>query len=71
MTLREYYDALSSFDWDYAYSDDHSIFRQGEQRWRSLQGASETSKRHKALWDSFQKWRTGVINGKPKRPRNA
>ena len=36
MTLTEFYDQLEKFDWYYANSDDHSVWRRGETRWQEI-----------------------------------
>lgn len=69
MTPQEYYDMLARFDWDYARSDDHEVYCRGMERERYLRSLSQSDEALRRLWERFRKYRLGLTNEKPKRPR--
>lgn len=70
MNIQKYYDALKNHDWHYAMSDDHRVFKAGEEARADLRKLAELSPEHKKLYDD---WKAHVFSGRPwgteKKPR--
>jgi hypothetical protein len=55
MTLAEYYDKLAGFDWFFDFSDDHRVWKAGNQRKSTLlRMASEGGQEFKDLYAAFK-----------------
>jgi hypothetical protein len=61
MTLSEFYDALTSHDWYYMYSDDGRIYRRGSDCEKELRAISTESDQHRHL---FEAYRNHVFSGR-------
>jgi len=55
ITITDYYDLLSNFDWTYQYSDDHKVYMQRSKEHTELLGYRSLSDNHKRLYDDFIK----------------
>ncbi len=53
--LRIYWDQLKAHDWQYEYSDDHSVWTRGSEKDRKLRHTAGMSKQHEALWNGFHR----------------
>ena len=54
--IREYFNRLRNHDWYYDYSDDHSVWKRGnESRDRLLNTAAENTQ-YKEMYNEFVKW---------------
>lgn len=69
MALASFYDDLMRHDWYYDRSDDHAVWRRGEDAAQRLQGLAKTSPEHQALYRQVQAYQTGPRDvEKPPRP---
>jgi len=57
--LKSYYNMLKAFDWYYAYSDDHRVWKAGSDKEDQLRQISRESIEHKKLWLGFNNWKNG------------
>lgn len=54
--LREYWTACRHHDWQYSYSDDHSVWVKGHNKEHELRKWSAHSPAHEELWFTFVAW---------------
>lgn len=70
MSLSEFYDALSGFDWYYDFSDDYSVYNSGRRREAELSKLAKQSSEHQALFDAWSKHMfTGKAWGNERAPK--
>lgn len=53
MNADEYFSLLNAHDWTYSYSDDHSIWRRGENNDKKLRMLHHNNKEFKELYTKF------------------
>lgn len=63
MTLSEFYTKLAYHDWYYQYSDDHGVWRRGQDAYDRLVDLSKQSPEHKKLFEDYAAY---VFSGNPK-----
>lgn len=56
ISLSDYYDLLDGADWTYMMSDDHSVWRRGQNEFGKLQSLYKDKPQWKELYDAFQKY---------------
>ena len=54
--LKEYYQQLTWHDWFYEYSDDHSVWRRGNQKERELMSIAQKDKRAEVLFEGYRSY---------------
>lgn len=62
MTIEEYFNKCKGFDWYYTMSDDHRVWRSGEQAKRALKREAETDLVKSEI---FKDWESFYFSGKP------
>ena len=68
MTLNEFYTKLGFHDWYYQYSDDHRVWRNGQDNWDRLNEVAKESPEH---WALFEAYASHVFSQTPKPERPA
>lgn len=63
MTLSEFYTKLGYHDWFYQYSDDHRVWRNGQDNYDRLVEISKESPEHRQLFEDYAAY---VFSEKPK-----
>ena len=53
MTLKEFYTKLGYHDWYYQYSDDHRVWRRGQDSYDYLQMMAKESPEHTKLFEEY------------------
>ena len=53
MTLNEFYTKLGYHDWYYQYSDDHRVWRNGQENFETLKMVSRESPEHTKLFEDY------------------
>ena len=70
MTLQEFWDMLNRHDWYYQFSDDHSMWSDGNKNADQIRLLSDISPGHKKLYEGFQKhYFGGEAFKKPESPK--
>jgi len=59
ITLEEYWDQLNSHDWQYEFTDDHSVWLAGNVSREKLLSNRHKSIEHTKLYDKFHLWAFG------------
>ena len=54
--LKEYYRQLTWHDWFYEYSDDHSVWRRGNEKERELMRIAQKDKRAEVLFEGYRSY---------------
>ena len=54
--LKEFYKRLEWHDWTYQYSDDHSVWRRGNQKERELMSIAQKDKRAEVLFEGYRSY---------------
>ena len=54
--LNEFYNMLSSHDWYYQYSDDHRVWRNGQDQYDKITTIATESLDHHLLFEGFAKY---------------
>ncbi len=76
MGLAEFWDELNSFDWGFAWSDDHSVYEAGRLRLESLRNCAMASPAHFEMLRGFEdhararNYLLAVVPEKPPRPKD-
>lgn len=53
MNATEFRKLLSTHDWYYNYSDDHSVWRKGQAEWQAIASAMKDSEELKAVYTQY------------------
>lgn len=53
MTNKEFKNLLDAHDWDYSYSDDHSVYTKGSNSMNKIMEISKTSKRFENMLNNY------------------
>ena len=53
MSLKEFYQLLKRHDWWYEMSDDHGVWRRGQDSLVHIRSIADTSLRHRALYEAY------------------
>jgi hypothetical protein len=53
MTLNEFYKMLAGHDWYYQYSDDHGVWRRGQDRYDTIAMVAKESPEHQKLFEDY------------------
>lgn len=65
MTGREFFKACKDFDWYYSFSDDHSVWLAGQERYNQLERivkSTETPYWYSYIFESWQNYINSHIN---------
>lgn len=54
MNSEQFRKLLSTHDWYYNYSDDHSVWRKGQAEWQVIASAMKDSEELKAVYNQFR-----------------
>ena len=63
MIIKQFYESLEKHDWYYPWSDDHKVYRRGEESYRNLESiARHAGPAHAWL---FQQYKAHMCSGQP------